>query len=87
MDGGNGTVSPKPKNWKNTTVTVYLRLPGELKYLIHSYQDACRMQSFNEAARRLLETHPELAKHAAMLYNGSNEHLQGENTLWVLHCG
>lgn len=79
------TEAVRSKNWKNTTVTVYLRLPGELKYLIHSYQDACRMQSFNEAARRLLETHPDLQRHAAMLYTGAKD--EGSNTLWVSHCG
>ena len=75
MDRGNGTVreSPKPGSWNNTTVTIYCRVPGELKFLVHSWQNACRLPTFNAAIQRLLETHPDLAKHAASLYNSKKE--------------
>jgi hypothetical protein len=74
MDGGNGAVEPiEKRTWVDTTVPLYARVPGELKFLIHSWQSANRMRSFNEAMCRLLETHPALAQHAATLYNDKNE--------------
>lgn len=54
-------------------VTIYARgIPAELKYLISCYQQDQRLASFNLAVRVLLETHPDLRKLAAALYNGSN---------------
>jgi hypothetical protein len=73
VDSGNGTVDPVKRSWVDTTVPMYVRVPGELKFLLHSYQSAMRMRSFNEAVCRLLETHPELARHAASLYTDKNE--------------
>lgn len=91
MDGGNGIVEEstpeKEPAWKSTLVTIYARVPGELKYLIHSYQSACRMTSFNEAIRRLLESHPDLARHAAMLYNQNGITQEGSDHLWVSFSG
>lgn len=54
-------------------VTLYARsIPAELKYLVTCYQSDRRLQSFNLAIRMLLETHPDLQKLAADMYNGRN---------------
>lgn len=66
MDGGNGSVD------SGSTVPMFARVPAELKFLVKSWQSANRMRSFNEALSRLLETHPDLARHAASLYTDSN---------------
>lgn len=47
--------------------TLSVKVPVELKYLINYYKDDARLPSFNWAVRRLLETHPALAKLAAEL--------------------
>jgi hypothetical protein len=53
---------------ENSTVT-HIRLPDELIYVLRKYQISIRSVSLAETVRRLLESHPELTKHAARLYS------------------
>lgn len=83
MDGRNGFVNvsheTSPKDMPPTnrvpysTATMYARVPSELKYLIVKYQQHQKLMSFSNAVQRLLETHPDLARLAAELYNASSD--------------
>lgn len=63
MGGGNGSVN-------DMRVSMHARIPAELKYLVTCYQNATRLATFNYAVQRLLETHPDLQRLAAEMYNG-----------------
>jgi len=65
MDGG------------NRTVVVYARLPEELQILAKRYQNACRMTTFSQALKSLLETHPAICIMAEEVYDGINRKESG----------
>lgn len=69
MDGRNRTVGEK---YRPGMVSMSVRVPGELKYLVICYKSAMKMPSFNYAVQVLLETHPALAKLAAELVQSGN---------------
>lgn len=69
MDGGDRR--PSFAFQDEDKVVLFATVPRELKFLVILYQRASRMQSFSEAMRRLLETHPELTKVADRLYTHS----------------
>ena len=66
MDSRDGPVKGHVKR-----VDLYATVPGELKYLVKTWQITQRLPSFSLALQRLLETHPDLAKLAAELYTRS----------------
>jgi hypothetical protein len=68
VDGRDGPVKNPPYKF----VTIYARgIPAELKFLVGRYQECKRIASYSQAIRKLLETHPDLAKLAAELYTES----------------
>ena len=71
MASGDG--SPGSPGQDGRKVALFLMLPIELRYLLDLYKINRRMQSTNEAMRRLLETHPDLTRLAEVLYNEGND--------------
>lgn len=67
MDRGNGSTGRKEYK-PGGSVTLYARLPAELKYLVVCLQNASKFPSFNYTIQHLLETHPDIARMAAELY-------------------
>lgn len=57
---------------------IFVRVPGELKYLAECYQSARSMQSFAQAITELLETHPRIAEMAERLYADMDNEPTGE---------
>lgn len=49
-----------------------LSIPQELRYLVEMYQNDMRIVSFNQALRRLIESHPEIDRRAQLVYAGLN---------------
>lgn len=45
-------------------------MPEPLHHIVKSYQDDMHFTSFSSAVRRLLETHPEIAKRIEKVYAG-----------------
>lgn len=50
-------------------VTLFVMVPGELRFLVDQYRIDMRMPTLSEAIRRLLETHPALTETALRIYN------------------
>lgn len=46
-------------------------MPEPLRYLVEQYEKDMLLPSFSMAIRRLLETHPDIAKRADSLYHES----------------
>lgn len=67
MDSGNGST----RKGYDKTVSLYVRIPPELKFLLMRYHSVRKLPSFSYAVQSLLETHPELARLAAELYTES----------------